>query len=62
MSEPRIVYTPRPDATPVAEPSALAAVYKFVLDCRAQKKGGPATAPDSAKKGSDEFSARVRIP
>jgi hypothetical protein len=62
VSNPRIVYRPHPDSTPETELSALAAVYKFVLDCRAQKKGGPATAPDSAKKGSDEFSARVRIP
>ena len=28
----RITYTPRPDATPESELSALAAVYKFLLD------------------------------
>ena len=35
----RPVYTPRPDATPEAELSALAAVYKFVLS--QTSKGGP---------------------
>ena len=28
----RLIYTPRPDATPESELSALAAVYKFLLD------------------------------
>ena len=62
MASVRLTYTSHPGTTREVELNALAAVYKFVLDCRAQKKGGPATAPDSAKKGSDEFSARVRIP
>ena len=31
MREPRIVYTPRRDATPETELSALAAVYEFAL-------------------------------
>ncbi len=49
MSSPRIAYKARPDATPEGELNALAAVYKFVLDCRAKKKAAPATAPDDAK-------------
>jgi hypothetical protein len=28
----RLIYTPRPDATPESELSALAAVYKFLLN------------------------------
>jgi len=36
---PRLVYTPRPDATPEAERSALAAVYRYLLDCRVRKEG-----------------------
>jgi hypothetical protein len=32
-----IRYAPRPDATPEAERSALAAVYRYLLDCRARK-------------------------
>ena len=31
VPEPSIMYTPRPDATPEAELSALAAVYEFAL-------------------------------
>ena len=31
MDSPRITYTPRPDATPETEVTALAAIYKFVL-------------------------------
>jgi len=51
MSEPLIVYTPRPDATLEAERSVLAFVYRFILDCQIREKGGPATAPnDSAKE------------
>ena len=38
MSSPRISYTPRHDASPEAEASALASVYRFVLDCRRAKK------------------------
>jgi hypothetical protein len=33
----RIRYAPRPDATPEAELDALAAVYRFILDCRAMR-------------------------
>jgi hypothetical protein len=31
MSEPRITYTPRPNASPEAEISALAAIYRFLV-------------------------------
>jgi hypothetical protein len=46
MSNPPIVYTPHPDATPEGELNALANVYRFVLDCHHAKKeatrpGGP---------------------
>jgi len=30
-----ITYTPRPDATPEAELSALASVYRFIIDSHA---------------------------
>ena len=52
MSGMRIVYTPRPDATPEAERSALASVYRFVLDHQGREKGGRGTAPDDATKGA----------
>jgi hypothetical protein len=51
MSEARIIYTPRPDATPESEVAALASVYRFLLDCHAKKKGGPAPTPDGVMKG-----------
>jgi len=36
-AEPKIVYTPRPDTTLETEFNALAAVYRFILDCHAKK-------------------------
>lgn len=48
-SEAHIVYAPRPGATPQAELSALANVYKFVLSkSDASQKGvEPASEPNS---------------
>lgn len=40
MSSPRISYVPHPDATPEAERSALANVFKFVLARDCAKDGG----------------------
>jgi hypothetical protein len=51
MSSNHIVYTPHPDATLETEAAVLAAVYRFVLDCRARRKGGgPSTAQDARKE------------
>ncbi len=50
MSNVRITYAPRPDATPETEAAALAAVYHFLLDQHAKKKGGVlSTAPNDRK-------------
>jgi hypothetical protein len=38
VGDSRIIYIPRPDATPKAELDALAAAYRFILDCHAKKK------------------------
>jgi hypothetical protein len=47
VNSPRFTYTSRPDATPEAELSALAAVYRFILDCHAKKMAAePAPEPD----------------
>jgi hypothetical protein len=54
----QILYTPRCDVTPDGELNALAAVYKFILDCRTKQEGGPPTAPDDAMKGSNDERAR----
>jgi hypothetical protein len=53
MSEPRASYTSRRDATPEIEVAALAAVYKFVLDCRAPKEAAPESRPSDARKDKD---------
>ncbi len=64
MNSSRIIYTPRPDATPETEAAALAAVYRFLLDCHPEKKGGVRRAAlDDALKGSkDERANEVIIP
>jgi hypothetical protein len=43
MSDPRVFYSPREDATPEGELTALAAVYAFVLQAHRQKAAAPAT-------------------
>jgi len=40
MTNPRITYTPRPDATLEAELSTLANVYRFVLDSANKNAAG----------------------
>ena len=62
MDSARIIYTPRPDATPESEATALAAVYKFVLDCRAKKKGRPTTSGPDDRKGLEDDPATTRVP
>jgi hypothetical protein len=57
MNSPRITYTPRPDATPEGELSALSAVYKFILDCHERKKAAPASRPDHAEGVSNGIRA-----
>jgi hypothetical protein len=53
-----ITYTPRPDATPETEISALGNVYRFILDCHAKQNaaGVTSTNGDDAKKGSKNVS------
>jgi hypothetical protein len=66
MTSARITYTPRPDATPEGELNALAACFRFILDCHAKKEAdGPrqAVSPVSAKGGSEnDSSAKGSIP
>jgi len=50
LDDPAVSYAPRPDATPNGEASALAGVYRFILDCReTRKKAGGSNAGDGAK-------------
>jgi hypothetical protein len=56
-------YAPRSDATPDTELSTLANVYKFVLDCRANKEAAPRQSrPDDPERRSDEIRAKTSIP
>jgi hypothetical protein len=49
MNSPRVIYAPRPDATPEAEVDMLANVYRFILDCHAKKE---AAEPDSSNNAA----------
>jgi len=53
MSDPPITYTPHNDTAPGAEVSALAAVYRFIIDCRTKKEAAPESRPDDARKDQD---------
>ena len=52
MNSPRLTYTPRPDGTPKTATTALAAVYRFVLDCHAKTEAASASGPDNEAKES----------
>ena len=58
MTEPSISYAPRGDATAEAETSALAGVYRLVID-HAMEKAVPDGRPDDAERTSDEIGARA---
>ena len=62
MNELRINYRHRPDTTPKAELSALIACYHYVLNCKAKKEGGPATAPDDGTKIKEDSANESIIP
>ena len=49
--EAHIAYSAHPDVTPQSELNALAAVYKFILDCHVKKQDRPTTSgPNDAKE------------
>jgi hypothetical protein len=54
MDRVNVTYTPRPDATPETELSALSGVYAFILDC-AKKRGRlpDRSGPEDARKDKD---------
>ncbi len=70
MSNPSIIYVPRPDAAPEAELDTLASVYAFVLRCaearRAEEKqnaaGVTSTDGDDTKgRSADDVRAGTSI-
>jgi hypothetical protein len=60
-SETKLTYIPCA-TTPEAELNVLAAVHKFVLDCRAKKEAARPAAPNDGKVRSDEFPVSFIIP
>ena len=61
MSSPCITYTPRPDATPEAELSTLANIYRFVLDSANKNAAGvSSTNGDDAKERSEDDSSATQ--
>jgi len=63
MGSPRVTYVSCSDATPKAEISALANVYRVILDS-AKKRGRllDKSGPDDPERRSDEIRANARIP
>jgi hypothetical protein len=63
VSSPHTTYTPGTGATPEAEVSALANVYRFVLDCHQERGRLPdKSGPDDPERRSDEIRAKSSIP
>ena len=53
MSSSRITYVACADATPEGEVSALANIYKFVLDSHTKNEATCPGSPDDARKDQD---------
>lgn len=58
-SRPRIIYTPRPDATPESEARTLAAAYRFLLDRDKVIASATAGGDDAMKGFKDERADRI---
>jgi hypothetical protein len=61
VDEPVITYAPGPDATPEAEITVLANVYKLCLDGHARKEAAPESRPDNPERRSNEVRAKARL-
>jgi hypothetical protein len=64
MADSKIIYTPRADATPERERSALVAAYRYIIfTCRHEtEKGAQRGAPDAAKESDNGCDAARIIP
>jgi hypothetical protein len=64
MSNTRITYAPRaPDTTPAAERNALVSVYRFIIECHANRNAAGRTSINGAdEKGFKHDLARLIIP
>ena len=61
MSNPAVSYTQRPDATPEAEISALAACYRIILESQSKRdrhldKDGPNDGTTTKERSANESS------
>jgi hypothetical protein len=54
MKSSGIVYRPRACARPETELSALACLYRFVLDCHARKEATRPGSPEAAKETKND--------
>ena len=61
VSNTRLTYTPRPDATPEGELAALTAVYQFILVAHTRKKAAEASGGEDDGKGDQHVPATVSI-
>jgi hypothetical protein len=63
MTDSKVIYTPRADATPESELSALVAAYRFLMfDCHASEKGAQSGSRDAAKESENGCDATRIIP
>jgi hypothetical protein len=62
MTSARITYSPREDVPPASELDTLAAVYAFILQCRADKKAAGTSGGEDDGKGVDHVPANASIP
>ena len=62
MSNSRIVYRARDDATTKAEMSALVAIYKICVESHAKKGAAPENRPDDAEGFKRDCTARKIVP
>ena len=62
MSNPRIIYTPRPGATPEGEVAALVSIYRFILfESSARKKAARPGGPDDAEESNNDRTGTTSI-
>jgi hypothetical protein len=62
MSNSRIAYAQRSDATSEGEVVTLGNIYRFILDSHAKKEAAPESRPEDPERRSSELRAKTRIP
>ena len=62
MSSAPVTYSQRPDTTPQTELSALANIYKYVLDCHSKKEATHPGSPDDGTEFKEDSANEHIIP